>query len=329
VRAYIYGANILHPSKKIVTRKLLQTMLFATIAKLRRENGLQQQDFERYRAFCVRKTHKLRRSLKFKGGSARSFNPKSCNDWQSLLDKNNLMGKKDGVVMLILSFERYWAAAMSARSSVEVQSRRKHVMVAKLKKAIKQLEFAETVGDTGCLDSSFVSELRAYHAWLRGVLLTAQQNWSASLEAITNAEKLFHELALTASAPSAVQSFIDDDIVPAKRYASYRLGVKLTSPVAEVGRPAAETLAKLTTDDLVWAHQPLTLDPDLAYLFLELRKFNWASVSSSTVDVQLTRLYSISEHVASRLRNVSDVSHLWLNSTFLRVSTRILILCIN
>lgn len=92
------------------------------------QNGLRHNDYQRYRGYCSRRLHRLRRSVNFKHGKKR-YQKKDLTA-EAVTDERFLH-------IPLVNAERSWSFAMQLKDEMVDAPRKKHHMVQKMSKAAK------------------------------------------------------------------------------------------------------------------------------------------------------------------------------------------------
>eukprot|EP00727_Mastigamoeba_balamuthi_P009968 m51a1_g5594 putative signal recognition particle subunit srp68 isoform x1 (630) ;mRNA; f:661437-663568 len=143
--------------------------VFGTIKQSQMQNGLRHEDYERYRAYCARRLHRIRKSLDFTCGKNTKYVKKDVTS-ANARDPRHLL-------LVLVCAERSWAHYMSIKQQTPLPAFSRLHMINRLKKAVHYAATLEAVCSAAA-EPRTVVEAKAYHAWMSGNLALERQCWA-------------------------------------------------------------------------------------------------------------------------------------------------------
>jgi signal recognition particle subunit SRP68 len=182
------------------------------------EHGMRHSEYDRYRAYCSRRLHRIRKSLKFLHGKGK-FTKKE-------LDVNNV---KDPRFLLLPLFqaERSWSYAMELKQvCVDLEDEeggpRKHSM-SRLRKADHWAQILKKLCEDLADDRTGL-EAQAYALWIRGNLNMEREHWREAIEVFMESQTINNGLAQVGSAAQKdMFRSRSEEMAPAIRFCEHNL----------------------------------------------------------------------------------------------------------
>lgn len=149
------------------------------------QNGLRHSDYQRYRQYCTRRLHRVRKAVDFvhdkKGYKAKFVTPRDVVNAKFLS-------------IPLLNAERAWSYAMQLKNDInEDTSRKKFHMVKRLTKAVKWSTALQELCVT-CADPKSQLESEAYAYWMHGNLLLEKDAHKEALAKFSHAKMVYEQL---------------------------------------------------------------------------------------------------------------------------------------
>ncbi|KAL2911892.1 signal recognition particle subunit srp68 [Polyrhizophydium stewartii] len=179
--------------------------------------GLRQQDYQRYREYCARKIHRVRKTTGLLQGRKR-FEKRPI--VESIVSKDSR-----ALQVLLFEAERSWAYAMQLKADSQFEPRKKHHLVKRLVRAADAAKQLEQLCQGEDVDSRTSLDTQAYAARLAAFVHFERQQWQAALDLFASSRAIYEKLALVAASPAHAtlcQAAIDE-IDPNIRYCAYNL----------------------------------------------------------------------------------------------------------
>eukprot|EP01116_Phalansterium_solitarium_P022203 TRINITY_DN7247_c0_g1_i1.p1 TRINITY_DN7247_c0_g1~~TRINITY_DN7247_c0_g1_i1.p1 ORF type:complete len:610 (-),score=207.66 TRINITY_DN7247_c0_g1_i1:357-2186(-) len=213
--------------------------ILSTIKLAQNRHGLRHGDYERYRQYCTRRLHRIRKSVKFTHGKNR-FQKRTL-DLEKISDDRYLL-------LVLVQAERAWSYAMqkkdeSTGGGVEANPRAHFHMVKRLSKAA---EYARQLADlcNAKADPRTVLEAEAYAAWMNGMSRLERRQWQAALTDLAKSRTIYEQLGkLSDSDSQELWRQRVEELQPSIRYCNYNLsGGRVTSDAEPKGIAADDDL---------------------------------------------------------------------------------------
>ncbi|KAH6584664.1 hypothetical protein BASA50_007422 [Batrachochytrium salamandrivorans] len=185
----------------------------------RSTHGLRQQDYQRYREYCARRIHRVRKLTGLLQGKKRY--EKKPVTLTSLADARSLQ-------ILLFEAERSWAYAMQLKADSLSEPRKKHHLIKRLCKAASSAHQLQELCQGETVDSQTSLEIQAYSLRLSAYVKFERQQWQEALDMFASSRSIYEKLALvamTASQATLCQAAMDE-IDPNIRYCAYNLKFK-------------------------------------------------------------------------------------------------------
>jgi signal recognition particle subunit SRP68 len=143
------------------------------IKESQQQHGLRHGDHDRYRSYCSRRLHRLRKTLNFKCGNTRRFQRREVT-----VDDLN-----DGKFLLIPLFqaERAWAYSMQLKQEANTDPRKRFHLINRLRKAVKWSNELELLSQCNRVDARTKLECQGYTSLINGQFHFEVQKWNESL----------------------------------------------------------------------------------------------------------------------------------------------------
>eukprot|EP01102_Stenamoeba_stenopodia_P007895 TRINITY_DN222_c0_g3_i1.p1 TRINITY_DN222_c0_g3~~TRINITY_DN222_c0_g3_i1.p1 ORF type:complete len:674 (+),score=227.47 TRINITY_DN222_c0_g3_i1:191-2023(+) len=195
----------------------LETIKLLNTARI--QNGLRHNDYKRYREYCTRRLHRLRKSLRFLCGNKGRYIKRT-------IDPNLIHNPKFFLFPLVQA-ERAWAHAMELKEgSTNDSTRVRFHFTRKLKKATAHAElFLSLCTKRGCDRTALEAE--AYYCWLSGTFALENEKWDYALQQLSRSRKIYEEIGKVGDADNReICKHKLEELDPSIKYCLYNLGSK-------------------------------------------------------------------------------------------------------
>ncbi|EOD31073.1 hypothetical protein EMIHUDRAFT_449653, partial [Emiliania huxleyi CCMP1516] len=179
------------------------------------QHGLRHGDYGRYRSYCSRRLHRLRRVTGCTHGKGRYV--KRPLEPESVRDARQLM-------LPLFCAERAWAFAMQLKRENTQQEARPHYhLLARLAKAAEwSAKLAALCAERA--DQRTDLEAKAYSAFMHGNVALERENWAPALASFKSTATICTELArVTMAEQAALYKQVAAEVEPSIRFCSYNL----------------------------------------------------------------------------------------------------------
>ncbi|KAF4675572.1 signal recognition particle subunit srp68 [Perkinsus olseni] len=197
--------------------------ILVKVKTMQQQNGLRHQDYHRYRQYCSRRLHRIRKATKLTNGRERF---KKC----VIPDDFSL----DKVLEIpLVSAERAWAYSAELlgvyAQFIEDKPALRYHGIGRLRKAVRYAQILLAMCRVHC-DSRTVMEAEAYESFMSGVLEFNLEEFPAALEKLTVANDLYQKLSVLTTSTSEKElklekayyaQMLDSDIAPKLRQCRY------------------------------------------------------------------------------------------------------------
>jgi signal recognition particle subunit SRP68 len=161
-------------------------LVFETIKAAQAQHGLRHEDYLRYRQYCSRRLHRVRKLLKFSHGrkvfKKRNLQAKNVSDYRYL-------------TIPLLCAERAWAYAMQLKQELsEDEPRKRFHLLRRLKKAADHAKHVRSLCQD-CTTTRSQLEAEAYCAWMEGNVAFEQEEWVVCGKKYAQAKTVLSELS--------------------------------------------------------------------------------------------------------------------------------------
>jgi len=206
----------------VIEKPLLSMNVLEIITEERNMHGLRHQDYQRYRRYCTKKIHNLRKFLKLTQGKKR---------YQKKEITVDIINNIKHLYVFLFSAERAWSYAMQLKSESIDEPRKHYHLMKRLKKAASYANQLEDVcKNYEKIDEKTLLDVQAYAALMSGYKLFEEQDWQAALEKFAIARTIYEKLAAAGDPQQeALCNSTIDSIDPNIRYCAYNLKIKNTS----------------------------------------------------------------------------------------------------
>ena len=189
--------------------------IFDVVKSSRAQHGLRHGDYLRYRQYCARRLHRLRKTLKLTQGKGRfvkrPLEPRMVAEGKHLL-------------IPLFACERAWSYAMQLkRESSQDTMRPRYHLLSRLAKAAKSAEMLSALCATRG-DKRTALEAEAYAAFMIGNLNLEREQWGAALTQLKRTRTICSELGRASLAEHAhlyLQTV--EEVEPSIRFCAYNL----------------------------------------------------------------------------------------------------------
>jgi signal recognition particle subunit SRP68 len=189
--------------------------IFDDVKSSHAQHGLRHGDYVRYRQYCTRRLHRLRKTvgqLHGKGRFARrTLEPRMVRDSKHLM-------------LPLYMAERAWAYAMALkRDNTAQESRPRHHLVARLNKAAKwSATLSALCAKRG--DERTALESEAYSGFMHGNMHLEREQWASALTHLKKTRTICTELCRVSMSDQVKQyKAIVEEVDPSIRFCSYNL----------------------------------------------------------------------------------------------------------
>lgn len=240
------------------------------IKDLQTKHGIKYENYQRYRSYCSRRLHRLRRSLNVHQGVASSAKARHQRG-RKLMDISNAMileaGEKDpeyGERMLLIPLclaERAWSYAMQLKQETPDQPRRRFHLVRRLKKASEHSQRFEKLcldSESPCTDRTKL-EATAYAAYITGLYKVEREDWVEAKNHLGKALLIYFKLNLSIKKDDVLEHYRQrtDELRASLRYCTFNLGDHDTKKQIKVELPPV-----LQFNDLAFKHAKLCIEQE-------------------------------------------------------------------
>ncbi|KAJ3038273.1 signal recognition particle subunit srp68 [Rhizophlyctis rosea] len=185
----------------------------------RNEHGLRHQDYQRYRQYCAKKIHRVRKNVGLTQGK-KKYEKKELTAEVASSDRH--------LEVLLFETERAWAYAMELKRDSTAEPRKKHHLIKRLKRAAQTATKLEGLCQERETETRTQLDVQAYAAFMEGSLLFEQQKWQDAWDKFATARTIY--VNLEQSGGNAAQKVLCqaaiDEIDPNIRYCAYNLKLK-------------------------------------------------------------------------------------------------------
>lgn len=210
--------------------------ILESIKDLQSQHGLKYENYRRYRSYCSRRLHRLRRSLNVHQGVASSAKARHQRG-KKLMDISNSMvleaGEKDPeygerMIMIPLGLsERAWSYAMQLKQETSEHPRRRYHLVRRLKKASEHAQrFKKLVHDpeSPCTERT-KEEATAYAAYITGLYEVERESWEAAKDNLSSALSIYFKLSVSIIKDEVLEHYRQriDELRASLRYCTFNL----------------------------------------------------------------------------------------------------------
>ena len=197
---------------------VLSHQVLKVIKEAQQQHGLRHMDYQRYRAYCSRRLHRLRKTLHMVCGNQKRFQKRD-------ITIDELV---DGKLLLIPLFqcERAWSYAMQLKQEANSDPRKKFHLLNRLRKAAKVAQHLDTLSQSAKCDARTKLESQGYANLINGQLCFEGQKWQESLNYFNISKRIYEKLAAALHGDDAqtLYALKVEEIVPNIRYCNYNLG---------------------------------------------------------------------------------------------------------
>lgn len=239
--------------------------ILESLKDLQTQHGLKYENYRRYRSYCSRRLHRIRRSLNVHQGIASSAKARHQRG-RKLMDISNLMvleageenaeyGERILLIPLILA-ERAWAYAMQLKQEISEHPRRRFHLARRLKKASQHAQRFEKLchdPDSPCTDRT-KEEATAYAAYITGLYHVEREAWSEAKENLSKALSIYFKLSISIKKDEVLEHYRQriDELRASLRYCAFSLGDQDVRKSVKVELPPT-----LQFHDLAYMHAKL------------------------------------------------------------------------
>lgn len=236
--------------------------ILESLKDLQTQHGLKYENYRRYRSYCSRRLHRLRRSLNVYQGVASSAKARHQRG-RKLMDISNLMvleageenaeyGERMLLIPLMLA-ERAWAYAMQLKQEISEHPRRRFHLIRRFKKASEHAQRFEKLcydPESPCTEGA-KQEATAYAAYITGLYYVEREAWSDAKENLSKALSIYFKLSVSIRKDEVLEHYRQriDELRASLRYCAFSLGDQDIKKSIKVELPAT-----LQFHDLAYVH---------------------------------------------------------------------------
>ncbi|XP_065186896.1 signal recognition particle subunit SRP68-like [Sycon ciliatum] len=183
------------------------------------QHGLRHNDYSRYRAYCARRIHRIRKSLHFQHGHKSRYNPKKITV-EKVTDVRYLH-------LVLMSAERAWAYAMELRPQSNTEPRKHFSLLKKLRRAEQYaVELEELCSACPQADARTKLEAQAYSAWIHGTRQFELKDYKNALSSFRTTRTIYERLseALVDEEQRRTYQARAQEVEPNIQYCAYQIG---------------------------------------------------------------------------------------------------------
>lgn len=226
------------------------------------QHGLKYENHRRYRSYCSRRLHRIRRSLNVHQGVASSAKARHQRG-RKLMDVSNSMvleaGEKNQeyaermILIPLCLAERAWSYAMQLKQETSDHPRRRFHLVRRLKKASEHAQRFEKLchdSESPCSDR-MREEAVAYAAYITGLYKVEREAWSEAKENLSKALAIYFKMSISVKKDDVLEHYRQriDELRASIRYCTFNLSDQDPSKNINVNLPS-----KLQFHDLAFRH---------------------------------------------------------------------------
>ncbi|KAI9292006.1 hypothetical protein K502DRAFT_344256 [Neoconidiobolus thromboides FSU 785] len=200
--------------------------ILGLLNETRNSFGLRHQDYTRYRKYCTRKIHGLRKGLGLlhKGGPKKN---RVSDELTLLKDKKEVFGENKSYFELLLFLcERAWSYGMEIKASLLEDSRKRNHLLSRLRKAANIASFIDLINSNKLFSVNKVLEVKAYTTMINGYYYFEKEEWEKCLEYFTASKFILENLAQGENCNAqdeALYFSMVDNIEPNIRFCLYNI----------------------------------------------------------------------------------------------------------
>lgn len=179
------NASVNEPKPDLKPLRILEL-----VKNAQQKHGLRHENYQRYRGYCGRRIERIRKSLKFT--NQYKCLPKRTGKFVSRKVTPELVEDRRYLEIVVFEVERNWAYAMQYKFEAinEPLSRKKFVMRQKLRKAVKWVQFLDSlVEDNEMVQNVTKLETKGYSAFIHASLALELKNWKIAVEYFESASR--------------------------------------------------------------------------------------------------------------------------------------------
>lgn len=255
---------------------LIDINFLALTKDLQAQHGLKYENYDRYRSYCTRHLHRLRRSLNVHQGVQSSAKARHQRARKLLYVTNEMVleaGEKNQeyaermlTIPLFLA-ERAWAYAMHLKhggseryalqneeENVERHPRGRFHMVRRLKKASEHAQRFEKLchdPESPCSEQT-KQEATAYAAYIDGLYQVERNNWKEAEQNLNKALKLYFKLSVAIRKEDILEQYRQriDELRASLRYCLFNLA----DQESKKKKPTVQLPSVLQFHDIAFKH---------------------------------------------------------------------------
>ncbi|GAV09756.1 hypothetical protein RvY_19242 [Ramazzottius varieornatus] len=188
------------------------------VKEAQQARGLRHGDYTRYRQYCERKVHRLRKALKFPQGTRTRYQGKP-------LKIENMNDARHLEIPLFIT-ERAWSYGMQLKQeSGPAHPRKKHHMLRRYKKAAHSAAQLVKLCNAVKCDARTRLEAEAYCEWMRGVHFFHKELWKQAVECLSHAKTIYERISATVDEDTrALYRQRVEETNPQIRFCAYNIG---------------------------------------------------------------------------------------------------------
>lgn len=213
--------------------------ILESIKEIQSQHGLKYDNYQRYRTYCSRRLHRIRKSLNVYQGipsSAKARHLRGRKLYEvtnqmvaELHAKNIRLGESMLLIPLVLA-ERAWAYAMQLKQEFEAQPRKRYHLRRRLARAVKHAQRFEALcnDQPSVCDERTKLEAQAYSAHMTGLYHSEVANWGEAKESYLKAQVIYFKLCLSIKQDEVADHYRQriEELKASLRYCAYSLGTE-------------------------------------------------------------------------------------------------------
>lgn len=208
----------------------LDVLILKQLKDAQNQHGLKYENYQRYRSYCSRRLHRLRRSINVRQNipataKARHQRARKMIDiTPSMVVEAGDYGERVLLILLYLT-ERAWAYAMQLKQEVSEDPRKKYHMVRRLRKAYlysNKFESLCLAEDSPCSEST-KTEAQAYVAYISSLYHFEKEDWVQAQAYLTKALNIYFRLNIWNNYQDRIA-----EIKASLKYCNFNLGVTVS-----------------------------------------------------------------------------------------------------
>ncbi|OQV15675.1 Signal recognition particle subunit SRP68 [Hypsibius exemplaris] len=182
--------------------------------------GLRHGDYARYRQYCAKKLHRLRKALRFPQGTRTKYQGRPL--------RPDMVTNAKFLEIHLFVAERNWSYGMQLKQEMGPDHpRKKFHMLRKFNRAALWASQLVKVCDKIKCDARTRLEVEAYFDWMQGVWFFHKEEWKQALEAFSHSKTIYETIESTVDEETRLlYKQRVDETTPQIRFCAYNIGDK-------------------------------------------------------------------------------------------------------